>query len=161
MRKVFVVVTALLTISTALQIYFAAMGVFSVPDDHLFAIHGTNGRIVLPILVLLTILTAALARAGKRTIWLSVLVLGLLALQTVIFILTGVIFGVGPESTEVPLAATLFVSLHGLNGLAIIALSATLFARARRLDREPRDSARTRRADATPSPAEVNTVPRA
>ncbi|WP_210509219.1 DUF6220 domain-containing protein [Naasia sp. SYSU D00057] len=159
MRKVFVVVTALLTVSTALQIYFAAMGVFSVPDDHLFAIHGTNGRIVLPILVLLTILTAALARAGKRTIWLSVIVFGLLILQTLFFILTGVIFGVTEESTEVPLAATLFVSLHGLNGLAIIALSATLFARARRLAREPRDSAR--KADATPSPAEVNTVPRA
>jgi len=159
MRKVFVVVTGLLTLSTALQIYFAAMGVFSVPDDHLFVIHGTNGRIVLPILVLLTILTAALARAGKRTIWLSVIVLGLLILQTLFFILTGVIFGVTEESSEVPLGATLFVSLHGLNGLAIIALSATLFARARRLAREPRETARA--AQAPTSPAEVNTVPRA
>ncbi|WP_210479176.1 DUF6220 domain-containing protein [Naasia sp. SYSU D00948] len=162
MRKVFFVVTILLTAATALQIYFAAMGVFSVPDDHLFGIHATNGRIVLPILVLLTILTAALARAGKRTIWLSVIVLGLLILQTLIFIIGGMVFGIGPESTEIPLAATLFISLHGLNGLAIIALSATLMNRARRLVKTG-DTGRPSApgAAATTAPAEVNTVPRA
>ena len=160
MRKVFFVVTILLTAATALQIYFAAMGVFSVPEEHLFGIHGTNGRIVLPILVLLTILTAALAKAGKRTILLSVLVFGLLVLQTLIFIIGGAIFGVEPESTEIPLAATLFISLHGLNGLAIIALSSVLMMRARRLAFSG-DSGRGADATRTPAPSEVNTVPRA
>ncbi len=158
MRKVFFVVTILLTAATALQIYFAAMGVFST-EESLFPIHGTNGRIVLPVLVLLTILTAALARAGKRTIWLSVLVLGLLILQTLIFIIGGAIFALSPESTEIPLAAWIFLALHGLNGLAIIALSATLMNRARRLMKTG-DTGRPTAAT-TPAPAEVNTVPRA
>ncbi len=160
MRKVFFVVTVLLTAATALQIYFAAMGVFSVPEDHLFGIHGTNGRIVLPILVLLTILTAALARAGRRTILLSVLVFVLLVFQTLIFIIGGAIFNVTPESTEVPIGATIFLALHGLNGLAIIALSATLMNRARRLAFSG-DTGQRGQTSRTAAPAEVNTVPRA
>ncbi len=160
MRKVFFVVTILLTAATALQIYFAAMGVFSVPEENLFGIHGTNGRIVLPVLVLLTILTAALARAGKRTILLSVLVFGLLVLQSLIFIIGGLIFNLGPESTEIPIGATIFLSLHGLNGLAIIALSAVLMNRARRLALTG-DTGRGGQATGTRAPSEVNTVPRA
>lgn len=131
LRVTFSVVTILLLVSTALQIYFAAMGVFSVPEDELFGIHGTNGRIVLPVLVLLTVLFAALARAGKKSIWLSVLLIPMLAFQTVIFILVGAMFpGVGPDAATIPLAATLTVSLHGLNGLAIIWVSSILVHRA-------------------------------
>ncbi len=91
MRKVFSIVTILVVIAVVLQFYFAGMGVFSVPDEGLFGIHGPAGRIVLPILFLLSPITAAIARAGKRTIWLTVIAILLLALQTVIFILTGVI----------------------------------------------------------------------
>ncbi|SDT07539.1 DUF6220 domain-containing protein [Microterricola viridarii] len=124
MRTLYAVVATLLTASVMLQLYFAAVGVFSNPDDELFAIHGTNGRMVLPLLALLTLICAAIARLGKRMVWLSALPLVLILLQTVIFILTGVIFGVGPDShASPPLAATLFVSLHALNGLAIVLLS--------------------------------------
>lgn len=120
-----------------LQLYFAAVGVFSNPEDELFAWHGTNGRIVLPILALLLIVTAALARAGKRTIWLSVLPLVLILFQTVLFILTGVLFGLDESShADPPLAATLFLSLHGVNGAAILLVGVLLVVRARRLDRE-------------------------
>ena len=65
----FVVVSTLLAAATVLQLYLAGVGVFSDPTDGLFAVHGWNGRIVLPLLVLLTILFAALAKAGKRTVY--------------------------------------------------------------------------------------------
>lgn len=137
MRKLFLVVTVLFAASVVAQLYLAAVGVFSDPEDELFAWHGTNGRIVLPILALLTILTAALARAGKRTIWLAVLPLGLLIVQTLLFILTGVLFGLGPEShAEPPLGATLFLALHGVNGAAILLTSVALVVRARKLVRQ-------------------------
>jgi hypothetical protein len=129
-RKVFSIVSILAVIAVVLQFYFAGMGVFSVPEDELFAVHGTSGRIVLPVLFLLSLITAAIARAGKRTIWMTVIAILLLALQTVLFILTGAIFGVGPESAEIPLAATLLVSLHVVNGLAILGLTITIARRA-------------------------------
>jgi carbon starvation protein CstA len=103
MRKLFLTVAVLFTAAVVLQLYFAAVGVFSNPEDELFNWHGTNGRIVLPILAILLIITAALARAGKRTIWLSVLPLVLLLFQTVLFILTGAIFGLDEHTA--PLVA--------------------------------------------------------
>ncbi|MCR2764901.1 DUF6220 domain-containing protein [Microbacterium sp. zg.B48] len=130
MRKVFSIVSILTVAAVVLQFYFAGMGVFSVPDEGLFGIHGTTGRIVLPVLFILSLLTAALARAGKRTIWLTVIAILLLALQTIIFIITGAIFNVGPESAEIPLAATLTVSLHALNGVAILAVTGIIARRA-------------------------------
>jgi hypothetical protein len=131
----FAVVATLLTAAVVLQLYLAGVGVFSDPTDGLFAVHGWNGRIVLPLLVLLTILFAALAKAGKRTVWLTVTVLGLLILQTLIFVITGLIFAIGPETPHPPLAATLLLSLHPINGLAILILSGILTRRAWRLAR--------------------------
>ncbi|MGW9631053.1 DUF6220 domain-containing protein [Agromyces sp. NPDC055520] len=138
MRKLYFVVTLLLTASVATQLYLAAVGVFSNPDDELFALHGTNGRMILPILALLTIITAALARAGKRLIWLSVLPLVLILMQTVIFIVGGMIFGLGPDDhANPPIGATFFIALHGLNGAAILLISGWLAVRAKRLMGEP------------------------
>lgn len=130
MRKVFFVVSILAVASVVLQFYFAGLGVFSHPEDELFIVHAMNGRMVLPILFLLSIITAAIARAGKKTIWLTVLAFGLLILQTLIFIITGLIFGVGPESAEIPLAATMTVSLHALNGVAILFVTGLIIRRA-------------------------------
>ncbi|MFD4420797.1 DUF6220 domain-containing protein [Agromyces sp. NPDC058484] len=136
MRKLFLIVAWLFTAAVVLQLYFAAVGVFSNPEDELFAWHGMNGRFVLPILALLLIVTAALARAGKRTIWLSVLPLVLILFQTVLFILTGVIFGLEGPSETVPLAATLFLSLHAVIGTAVLLLGVLMIVRAHRLVRE-------------------------
>lgn len=130
MRKVFSIISILAVLAVVLQFYFAGMGVFSVPDDGLFAIHGTAGRIALPVIFILSLVAAAIARAGKNTIWLTALAILLLALQTVLFIITGAIFNVGPESAEVPLAATLLVSLHALNGVAILAVTSIIARRA-------------------------------
>ncbi|WP_344059027.1 DUF6220 domain-containing protein [Microbacterium pumilum] len=129
----FSMVTILLVIAVVLQLYFAGMGVFSDPTDRLFAIHGWNGRVVLPLLILLSLLFAALARAGKRTIWLSALLVGLLALQTLIFVITGLVFNIGPETPHPPLAATMLLSLHPINGLAILVVSVIVAARAWKL----------------------------
>jgi carbon starvation protein CstA len=137
MRKLFLTVAVLFTAAVILQLYFAAVGVFSNPEDELFSWHGTNGRIVLPILAILLIISAALARAGKRTVWLSVLPLVLILFQTVLFIITGAIFGLGPDShASPPLAATLILSLHAINGTAILLLGVLFVVRARRLVRE-------------------------
>lgn len=133
LRLVFLVVTILLVIDAAVQLYLAAVGAFSHDTEEGFSWHGTNGRLVLPILVLLTIVFAALARAGKRTIWLSVAQIGLLAFQTLIFILTGVIFGIGPDTPQPPLAAVLLVSLHAVGGLAMIWVAWLLARRAAEL----------------------------
>lgn len=137
MRKLFMTVAVLFTAAVILQLYFAAVGVFSNPEDELFSWHGTNGRIVLPILAILLIVSAALARAGKRTIWLSVLPLVLILFQTVLFILTGVIFGLDESSHAAPpLGATLVLGLHAVNGTAILLLGVLLVVRARRLVRD-------------------------
>jgi hypothetical protein len=90
---VFLTVAVLFTAAVVVQLYLAAVGVFSNPEDELFSWHGTNGRIVLPILAIVLIVSAALARAGRRTIWLSVLPLVLILFQTVLFILTAMGFG--------------------------------------------------------------------
>ncbi|WP_139417682.1 DUF6220 domain-containing protein [Agromyces laixinhei] len=162
MRKLFQIVAWLFTAAVVLQLYFAAVGVFSNPEDELFAWHGTNGRIVLPILAILLIVSAALARAGKRTIWLSVLPLVLILFQTVLFILTGVIFGLEGPGEPVPLSATLFLSLHGVIGTAVLLLGVLMIVRAHRLVREgapakPGDSA----VDGTGPVDDTVTAPRA
>lgn len=133
MRKIFALLSILLTTSIVVQFYLAAVGVFSSPDDELFSFHGMNGRFIIPVLGLLTTIAAAVARAGKRLVWLSVLPLFLVLFQTVLFILTGVIFNVGPPSEGevfvIPLGATLILGLHAVNGAAIFFISTMLIRR--------------------------------
>jgi len=134
MRKVFAVLTILLTLSVVVQFYLAAVGVFSNPEVKLFSIHGMNGRIVIPILILLTIVAAAVAHVGKRLIWLSVLPLILVLFQTVLFILTGTIFNVGPPTEgappiDIPAGATIMLGFHAVNGAAIFFVCTMLIRR--------------------------------
>ena len=151
-RITFSIVSILLVTAVVLQLYFAGMGVFSDPADELFSIHAWNGRIVLPLLILLTLIFAALAKAGRKTIWLSALLIGLLILQTLIFVITGLIFGIGPETPHPPLAATMLVSLHPVNGLAILWVSIVVahrahslaFGRARKAELQAAAAAQTR-----------------
>ncbi|MFC5931380.1 hypothetical protein D6T64_08295 [Cryobacterium melibiosiphilum] len=129
MRKVFAVLSVLLTASLVLQFYLAAVGVFSDPEDELFALHGTNGRIVLPILALLVLLAAVFARAGRRVIWLSALPLILVLFQTVLFIVVGAAFGLTEEDQVIPLAATLVIALHAIVGLTAFFVATMLIRR--------------------------------
>ena len=64
MRKVYLVLTGLLLVSVVIQFYFAAFGVFTAPEnDSQFVLHQMTGRVVLPLLFLLVVAAAALARA--------------------------------------------------------------------------------------------------
>ena len=129
MRKVFAVVAVLLALSAILQLYFAAVGVFSNPDDDLFAIHGFNGQYVVRFLPLLLIIVGAIAKVGRRLILLCVWVIVGTLVQLLLFILTGAIFGISEESADVPLGASLLLGLHGLVGLTIIALAVEIARR--------------------------------
>ncbi len=136
MRKAFLVLTIMLIAGLVLQFYFAGIGVFSMPEDELFHIHGENGRIVLPILIVLWIVSAFLAKAGRGTIGLTFLALGLLAFQTVLFILAGVLTGsTPPPDGQITTAGTIMISFHALNGLAILFISTVVLRRAWLLSR--------------------------
>ena len=130
MRKLFAVLAILLTLSAVMQLYFAAIGVFSNPDDHLFDIHGFNGQYVLRYLPVLLIVVGVIAKVGRTLVWLSVWVIVGTLVQLLLFILSGVIFGGGEDSTEVPLGATILLGFHGLVGLALIGLSVEITRRA-------------------------------
>jgi hypothetical protein len=130
MRKVFAVVAILLTLSAVMQLYFAAIGVFSNPKDDVFAIHGFNGQYILRYLPVVLIVVGLIGKVGRPLILLSVWVIVGTLLQLVLFILAGVIFGAGPNATNVPLGATILLGFHGLVGLAIIGLSIEITRRA-------------------------------
>jgi len=84
MRKAFVITSGLLLTAFALQFVFAAVGAFTKPaaGDGSFRLHSITGMAVIPILTLLTIVFAALARApgkliGRRLRWLCGLAVSL------------------------------------------------------------------------------------
>ncbi|MGS0684061.1 DUF6220 domain-containing protein [Nakamurella sp. GG22] len=133
MRKVYVAITGLLMVSVILQFYFAAFGVFTAPDnDSQFILHQMNGRIVLPVLCLLSIAAAAAARAPGRLIGLTAIPFGLLILQTVLFIIAGL---AGASEDRTNLAGQLILGLHAINGLCVLGTSILVFLRARQFAR--------------------------
>ena len=71
MRKVFLAINALLTLALIAQLYLAALGHFSQPEDEMFRFHLTNGRIILPLLIILWIVFGFLARIGRKNIGLT------------------------------------------------------------------------------------------
>ena len=146
MRKVYVALTGLLVVSVVIQFYFAAFGVFTAPEnDSQFILHLLNGRFVLPLLCLLCIAAAAIARAPGRLIGFTAIPLGLLVLQTMLFIVAG-LAGASPEKTN--LAGQLILGLHAINGLCILGVTIMLFLRARRFARGDADQPSTVEADA-------------
>src|SRR5215213_4074265 len=125
MRKVHVVLSVLVLAGLVLQFYLAGVGVFSMPEDELFDLHTTNGRILLP----LNIPVAALARS--RTLRYALGLVGLLALQTVIFVIAIVLTGSNPfEDVVITPVGTAILSLHVVNGLAILGVAVLQLRRA-------------------------------
>jgi len=130
MRKVYLVLTGLLLVSVVTELLLTTFGVFTAPEnDSQFILHQMTGRIVLPVLCLLCIAAAAIARAPGRLIGFTAIPLGLLIMQTVLFIIAG-LTGASPEKTN--LAGQLILGLHAINGLCILGVSIMLFLRARR-----------------------------
>lgn len=132
MRRVYVVIVGLLLASGALQFYFAAVGAFTRPQtDDSFSLHVLNGRMVFPLLCLLAIGAAALAKAGGRLIGQTSLVLGLLVVQTLIIVLGNAIGGATEQRTT-PLALAI-LGLHAVNGMIMMGVAGTVMTRARAL----------------------------
>ena len=88
----------------------------------------TGGSCV-PVLLLLNIAAAALARG--RTLRYALGLVGLLALQTVIFVIAIVTTGSNPfEDVVITTAGTVILSFHALNGLVILGVSVLLVRKA-------------------------------
>jgi len=141
MRKAFLVINALLTLSLIAQLYLAALGVFSEPEDDLFRFHGMNGRIILPILLILWIVFGFIARIGRKNIVLTFLGLVLLALQTVYFIIAGAMGATPPPNSSTPGATSYVLALHGLGGTLLLLLTIWVFFRVKSMGPIARSSA--------------------
>jgi hypothetical protein len=130
-RQVYVVVCALLVAAVVAQFYLAAYGVFTAPyrpDRSQFEAHLINGRMVLPALMILAVIAAAVARAPGRLIGFTALPIAFMAGQTILF-LVAAITGSTPERTNVP--GQLILGLHAVNGLVILWVSVLVLRRAR------------------------------
>ncbi len=127
-KAYFVITIPLLLISVVVQFYFAALGIFGPEDPDLFVFHSINGQFVLPALALLAVIFAALAKAGARTVLLTALPILLVAVQILLFIIAGAIFGGGEENPTV--GGAIILGLHAINALAILGVIITLVRRA-------------------------------
>ncbi|GIH02604.1 hypothetical protein Rhe02_06710 [Rhizocola hellebori] len=135
MRRTFVVVSGLLLVAFTLQFVFAAVGAFTKPaGDGSYALHSVNGMAVIPLLSLLTILVAALARAPGRIIGLTVLPLGLVIAQALIALLAKAFTDAAGAST--PLSLTI-AALHAVNGIIAVHVVVGVLKAARQLASEP------------------------
>jgi hypothetical protein len=132
MRRVYVGIVGLLLASGVLQFYFAAVGAFARPQtDDSFSLHLANGRMVFPLLAVLAIGAAALAKAPGRLIGLTSVPLGLAILQSLI-VAVGNALGGATEQRTTPLALAI-LGLHAINGMIIMGATSAVMARARAL----------------------------
>ncbi|MET0735748.1 MAG: DUF6220 domain-containing protein [Microbacterium sp.] len=127
MRKAFLVINALLTLSLIAQLYLAALGFFSEPEDELFRFHGMNGRFILPVLLILWIIFGFIAKIGRRNIILTFVGLLLLVLQTGYFIIAGAMGASPPPNATTPGATPYILALHGLGGTLLLLLTVWVF----------------------------------
>jgi hypothetical protein len=149
MRKVHFVISSLLLVAVLLQFYLVGVGVFSMPEDELFGLHSANGRFVVSILLLLNIPAAALARG--RTLRYALGLLGLMALQTVIFVIAIMTTGSNPfEDVVITTAGTIILSFHALNGLVILGVTVLLARKAYALAFPKQDAAEASEAPEAP-----------
>lgn len=141
MRKAFVIVSGLSLAAFTLQFVLAAVGAFTKPaGDDAYTLHSVNGTAVIPVLTLLTILFAVLAKAPGRVVGLAALPLGLVLVQALLA-------GLANGSTDAAGASTPFgltiAGLHALNGIIAVHVVVSVYQAARKL-------ANPTPADATP-----------
>ena len=153
MRKAFLTINALLTVSIIAQLYLAALGVFSPPEDELFQFHGTNGRVVIPVLLILWIIFGFIARIGRRNIGLTFLGLLLLAMQTGYFIIAGALGASPPPNPSTPGGTSFILALHGLGGTLLLLLTVWVFFRVKAMGPIERPSAEPATAGEPQQPA--------
>lgn len=139
MRMVYVVLTRLVGVSILLQFYFAAVGAFDRPrDDDSFALHSLNGMMILPLLIVLSTLAAAVVRAPGRLIGLTLAPLGLLVVQVLIIVAGNVATG-GAEDDTGPVGLAI-LGLHAVNALFMMAVAGMAARRAREFTKAPRET---------------------
>jgi hypothetical protein len=130
MRRIYVVVLGLLLASGALQFYLAAVGAFTKPQtEDSFSLHVANGRMVFPILSILAVIAAALAKAPGKLIGHTLAPLGLIIVQSLIIVLGNVIGG-ATEQRSTPVALAI-LGLHAVNGMVIMGVLGNLMRKAR------------------------------
>ncbi|MFC7549710.1 DUF6220 domain-containing protein [Plantactinospora sp. GCM10030261] len=131
MRKVFIIATALSLAAFTVQFILAAVGAFTKPAvDGAYVLHSVNGTVVIPVLTLLTILFAALAKAPGRVIGLAVLPLGLVILQALLATFANAATDAVGAST--PFGLTM-AGLHALNGIIAVHVVVGVLQAARNL----------------------------
>ncbi|MGC1213934.1 MAG: DUF6220 domain-containing protein [Micromonospora sp.] len=131
MRKALVIVSALLLASFALQFVFAAVGAFTKPaGEGAYALHSVNGMAVIPVLTLLTILFAVLAKAPGRLIGLAALPLGLVVVQALLAMLANASTDAAGVTT--PFGLTI-AGLHAVNGIIAVHVVVNVLRAARKL----------------------------
>ena len=135
MRKVFLTINAGLALALITQLYLAALGHFSQPEDEMFRFHITNGRIIIPILIILWIVFGFLARIGGKNIGLTFAGLVLLALQSVYFIIAVALGATPPPNMTTPGGTSFVLALHGLGGTLLLLLTIWVFFRVKRMGR--------------------------
>jgi cytochrome b561 len=127
MRKVHFVISTLVLVAVVIQFYLAGLGVFGPRGADLFQWHSKVGRVVLPIVLLVAIGSAAIAR--NRTLRYALGLLGLLALQVALLFVGAAATGSDPDEGVVTPAGAAIMSLHVLNGLAVVWLAVVLVRR--------------------------------
>ena len=132
MRRAFVVSGGALLVAFALQFVFAAVGAFTKPagGDGSYRLHSITGMAVIPVLTLLTILFAALAKAPGKLIGLTALPLGLVVLQA---LLAGLANGLTDASGRTTTAGLIVGGLHALNGIIAVHIVVAVMRGARKL----------------------------
>jgi hypothetical protein len=132
LRRVFALLATLLVLVVVAQFFLAASGAFdTAPNDESFQPHRALGYGIVLFGIVLTIV-AALARMPGRLIGMTGLVAGLSVLQGLIRAVAAAFNDTGDASTT---AGKLVFGLHAVNGLAILAVAATVARRARALSR--------------------------
>ncbi|MDO3700173.1 DUF6220 domain-containing protein [Micromonospora sp. C28SCA-DRY-2] len=131
MRKAFVIASTGSLVAFALQFIFAAVGAFTKPaGDDAYTLHSVTGMAVIPVLTLLTILFAALAKAPGRVVALAALPLGLVVLQALIAGLANGLTDAAGASTPFGLTVA---GLHALNGIIAVHVVVAVLQAARKL----------------------------
>jgi hypothetical protein len=124
MRKTFAVLAILLLLVVVAQFFAAATGAFSTaPRDTAFAPHYALGWVVFGLPLPMT-LVAAVARLGRRLVLLPLLISALASLQV------GIAALANAAGTTTPTGQLTF-GLHGVNALAVLAVSALIAYRTR------------------------------
>ncbi|MEV6970316.1 DUF6220 domain-containing protein [Hamadaea sp. NPDC051192] len=131
MRKALFVTSGVLLAVFALQFAFAAVGAFTKPaGDSAYTLHRITGSAVIPLLILLMTLFAALAKAPGKLIGMAILPLGLVILQPVF---AGIANGMTDDGGATSTVGLIIGALHAINAIIMVHIVVGVMRGARKL----------------------------